>query len=201
MCGPADRSTVIVTSRGAMSTLDRSSPAQPFRQTQIPLMATFRRSGSNSAAVVPTAETTRPQFGSSPAIAHLSRLLRATARPACTASSSLAAPMTSTMIILPAPSASSWSWRARSVHTSVSIAVKSASSGAAPEAPLASSSTVSLVDMQPSVSIRSNEVRVASRRAASRSAGGRSASVVTTHSMVARAGASIPAPLAMPPMA
>ena len=191
----------MVTSRGVMSTLDRSSPAQPLRQTQIPLMATLSRSGSKTALVVPTAETTRPQFGSSPVIAHLSRLLRVTARPAWTASSSLAAPMTSTMIILLAPSASSWSCRARSAQTSVSIRVKSASSGVTPEAPLAISSTVSLVDMHPSVSSRSKLARVASRSAVSRSAGGRSASVVSTHSMVARAGASIPAPLAMPPIA
>ena len=69
-----------------------------------------------------------------------------------------------------------------------------------PAAPLASSSTVSLVDMQPSVSSRSNVTRVASRSALSSALAGRSASVVSTHSMVARPGASMPAPLAMPPI-
>ena len=179
--------------------MDRSSPAQPLRQTQTPLIATLSRSGSNSALVVPTAERTRPQFGSSPAMAHLSRFERATARPAVTASSSLAAPTTSIAIALLAPSASACSWRARSAQTSVSTAANSPAAGRVPAAPLASSSTVSLVDMQPSVSSRSNVTLVASRSAASRSAGPRSASVVSTQSMVARPGASMPAPLAIPP--
>ena len=73
-------------------------------------------------------------------------------------------------------------------------------SGATPDAPLAITSTVSLVDMQPSVSSRSKVVAVAVRSAASSRAGSRSASVVSTHSMVASPGASIPAPLAIPPM-
>ena len=59
--------------------------------------------------------------------------------------------------------------------------------------------TVSLVDMQPSESARSKLTRVASRRAASRASAGRSASVVITTSIVASPGASMPAPLAMPP--
>ncbi len=190
---------MIVTFFACRSTLERSSPAQPLRQTQTPLIATLRRSGSKAASVVPTAESTRPQFGSSPAIAHLSRFERATARPAVTASASLAAPTTSTAISLLAPSASAWSWRARSAQTSVSTAANSATPGEVPAAPLASSSTVSLVDMQPSVSSRSKVTRVASRSAWSSSAGLRSASVVSTQSMVARAGASMPAPLAIPP--
>ena len=102
-------------------------------------------------------------------------------------------------IILLAPSASSWSCRARSAHTSVSTPVNSARSGVTPDAPLAISSTVSLVDMQPSVSSRSKVTAVAERSAASSWSGARSASVVSTHSMVARPGASIPAPLAIPP--
>src|SRR5262249_24733073 len=80
---------------------------------------------------------------------HLSRLFRATARPAVTASASEAAPTTSMVIILLAPSASSWSWRARSAHTSVIAWVNSVSSGLTPAPPLAISRTVSLVDMQP----------------------------------------------------
>ena len=104
------------------------------------------------------------------------------------------------MIIFDAPSASSWSWRARSAQTSVSARVKSCLSGLTPDAPLAISSTVSLVDMQPSVSSRSKVTAVAERSALSSSSAVRSASVVSTHSMVASAGASMPAPLAMPPM-
>ena len=199
-CGPADRSMVIVTSFGVRSTLPRSSPAAPWRQTHTPLTATFSRSGSKTASVVPTAARIRPQLGSSPPMAHLTRLLRATARPTVTASCSLTAPMTSMVIIFCAPSASSWSWRARSAHTSVSVTVNSPRSGRTPVAPLAISSTVSLVDMQPSVSSRSKVSATADRSAASSSAAVRSASVVSTHSMVASAGASMPAPLAMPPM-
>ena len=102
---------------------------------------------------------------------------------------------------LPAPSASSCIWRARSAQTPVSSPANSPGSGRTPDAPLASSRTVSLVDMQPSVSSRLKVWPVAARSAASSSAGGRSASVVSTQSIVARAGASMAAPLAMPPMA
>ena len=59
--------------------------------------------------------------------------------------------------------------------------------------------TVSLVDWQPSESMRSNVVAVAVRSTASSAPGSTTASVVTTTSIVARAGASMPAPLAMPP--
>ncbi len=53
--------------------------------------------------------------------------------------------------------------------------------------------------MQPSASIRSKVTRVAARSAASSVSLSAEASVVITTSMVARAGASMPAPLAMPP--
>src|ERR1700743_2415416 len=111
LCGPADRSTVIVMSLPARSTLDRSSPGAPARQTQTPFIATLSRSGSKTASVVPTAESTRPQLGSDPASAHLSRLFRATLRPTVTASASLAAPTTSIVTYFDAPSASRCSWR------------------------------------------------------------------------------------------
>ena len=78
--------------------------------------------------------------------------------------------------------------------------MKSCSSGVVPEAPLHSSVTVSLVDMQPSESSRSKLTRVAARRARSAVAASTSASVVITTSIVASCGASMPAPLAMPPM-
>ena len=54
--------------------------------------------------------------------------------------------------------------------------------------------------MQPSESSRSKLTRVAARSAASRSAAGTAASVVSTTSMVASCGASMPAPLAIPPI-
>ena len=102
---------------------------------------------------------------------------------------------------LVAPSASAMSCWARSWQAAVTAAVSSSlASAATPEAPLASSSTVSLVDMQPSESIRSKVSRVASRSAAS-SVVGAGDRVGGEH---ARAwwpapGASMPAPLAIPP--
>ena len=177
----------------------RSSAAAPPRHTQMPLTATSTPSGSNTAVVVPTAARMRPQFGSLPNSAVLTRLLRATVRPTSTASSSLAAPTTSIATSFVAPSASARSCWARSWQAAVTAAVSSSAVGSIPDAPLASSSTVSLVDMQPSESIRSNVIRVAARSAASRASGPATASVVSTQSMVAMAGASMPAPLAMPP--
>jgi hypothetical protein len=50
---------------------------------------------ARSRGVVPMAASTRPQFGSLPNSAHLSRLFRRDARPTSTASSSEAAPATS----------------------------------------------------------------------------------------------------------
>src|SRR5262249_48432334 len=146
--GPADRAAVFVTSPGAGSTWAWPPAAQPLRHTHKPLIATLIRSGSNAASVVPTAVSTRPQFGSAPAMAHLSRADRATARPAVTASVSSAAPTTSIAMSLPAPSASACNCRARSAQTAVSARVNSPVSGRSPAAPLASSRTVSLVDMQ-----------------------------------------------------
>ena len=69
------------------------------------------------------------------------------------------------------------------------------------DAPLASSSTVSLVDMQPSESTRSNVVRAVAARSApvEQRPASATASVVRTTSIVASPGASMPAPLAMPP--
>ena len=58
----------------------RSSPTPPERQTWTPFIVTSRAAGSKAARVVPTAARTRPQLGSLPKIAHLKRLLRATAR-------------------------------------------------------------------------------------------------------------------------
>ena len=79
--------------------------------------------------------------------------------------------------------------------------MNSSGSAASPDAPLASSITVSLVDMQPSESVRSKVNDVAVVRALASSSAATTASVVITTSMVARAGASMPAPFAMPPIA
>jgi hypothetical protein len=196
---PAAKSTVMLISRPVMSTKDRSACGIPSRQTQTPLIATPSSSGSNVALVVPIAESTRPQFGSSPCRAHLSRLLRDTARPASTASASVAALMTSIRMSLVAPSASAIRARARSAHTDSTAMASSTELGVTPLAPLASKRTLSFVDMQPSESTRSKVRDVAVRRMASSSAASATASVVRTTSIVARPGASMPAPLAMPP--
>ena len=66
-------------------------------------------------------------------------------------------------------------------------------------APEASSSTVSLVEELPSTSRRSNVWAAALRSAASSADASATASVVSTTSMVASEGASMPAPLAIPP--
>jgi hypothetical protein len=129
----------------------------------------------------------------------LNRLLRATLRPTSTASSSVAALSTVIAISWSAPSASRSSCIARSTQARVSASVKSGSDGVIPLAPLAITVTVSLVDMQPSESSRSKLTRVAARSAVSRSAAGTTASVVSTTSIVASCGASMPAPLAIPP--
>ena len=181
-----------VDARGVLAGIDD-------RQTSTPLSETSRSNGSNAAVVVPMAARTRPQFGSRPNTAHLNRLLRATERPTSTASVSEAAPTTSTAMSCSDPSASRMSCWARSWHTAVTAAVNASGDGEVPDAPPASRTTVSLVDMHPSESSRSKVTRVAARRAASQVAPSTSASVVRTTSIVASAGASMPAPLAMPP--
>ena len=101
---------------------------------------------------------------------------------------------------LDAPSASAMICLDKSQHTVVSTAVNSARSGVTPLAPLAKSSTVSLVDMQPSESIRSKVTPVADLNAVAAWSAVITASVVITTSIVANAGAIMPAPLAMPPI-
>ena len=76
---------------------------------------------------------------------------------------------------------------------------KSPSPGVTPLAPDTISRTESFVDMQPSESSRSKVVRVASRSARSALTTSTTASVVRKASIVARPGASIPAPFAIPP--
>ncbi len=76
-------------------------------------------------------------------------------RATVTASSSEAAPVTRTVIRLVTPSASACICSARSRHTRVSAAVNTAGSASTPDAPEASTSTVSLVDIEPSTSSRS----------------------------------------------
>ena len=149
---------------------------------------------------MPIAESTRPQLGSSPWMAHLRRLLRAMERPTSTASSSLAAPTTSIRMSLEAPSASPISWRARSSQTARTASANSSysgrdSGGAGGEQQHGVVGGHAAVGVDP---VEGGTGRGAQRRVERRPAS-RSASVVRTTSMVARPGASMPAPLAMPP--
>src|SRR6185295_2748972 len=116
---PACRSTATATARPDRSTVDLSAPAAPPTHTGTPLTLTSTSSGSNAAAVVPMADRMRPQFGSLPKNAVLTRLLRAMARPTSTASSSLAAFTTAIWMSFVDPSASDSNWAARSAHAAV----------------------------------------------------------------------------------
>ena len=161
VAGPAFRSSTIETSGPERSTSSRDSPGALSRQTITPLMETSRVSGSNAACVVPAADSTRPQFGSLPNSAHLSRFERETAAAdldglvlgggvddldadplgdALGVGDELLAEIGQHLHGRPRSSSSGWA--------------------GTPLAPLASSSTVSLVDMQPSLSIRSSVWRV-----------------------------------------
>src|SRR5687767_13872754 len=124
----------------------------PLRQTVIPPYETATLSASNAAPLLPSSLTMRPQYGSCPYHEHLHNELSATLRAASNASASDAAPVTRTSTTFVAPSASPTIWRARSVHASAT-ATRSASASTGPAAPLASNSTVSFVDVQPSIDI------------------------------------------------
>ena len=98
------------------------------------------------------------------------------------------------------PSASCCNWVASEMQIWVRATVKSSWLGETALAPDAISVTWSFVDMQPSESRRSKVTRVAARSAWSRDLLSITASVVITTSMVARPGASMPAPFAIPPI-
>ena len=84
-------------------------------------------------------------------------------------------------------------------HSSVSASVSSSPVRLIPEAPEAIATTVSLVDMQASESTRLKVMSHALARESWNSSGSTIASVVRKTSIVASCGASIPAPLAIPP--
>ena len=122
-----------------------------------PLNDTVIRSGSRvTPGARPTAASTRPQLGSDPNSAVLTRLSRAIERAADSAWSSEAAPVTVTVTRLVTPSASACSCAHRSSQTRSTASSRSVCGGAIPLAPDASNSTVSLVEQQPSMSSRSN---------------------------------------------
>ena len=106
--------------------------------------------------------------------------------------------MTRTWDTLVAPSASSTICSASEMQTSLSAAVRVSSEGVAPR-PLASTRTVSLVEVHPSTVMALKDASTAARSAVWRVAGSTAASVVHRASMVAMLGASMAAPLAMAP--
>ena len=163
---------------------------------------------SRTAAVarraLPAAPAIRPQFGSRPCAAALTRLDDTTARAKARASASSRAPVTTAEMSVVAPSPSAACWRARSRAT-VSIAAPSAaacgvpgSTAAAPAAPEASTKTVSLVLVSPSTDSWFQVRAAIGRRSPQSVSGAAVASVRTTDSIVAIWGWIIPTPLAMP---
>src|SRR6266566_6054059 len=137
-------------------------------------------------------------------MAVFTRTERAMARPTSRAAVSLAPPTTwiSTSFEAPSPSATIASASVRATcSTASSNAFHTAPSraGSPPDAPPASSSTVSLVLVSPSTEM-ALKLRSATRRSSGCSAAGSpAASVVSTASSVAMSGWIIPAPLAIPP--
>ena len=200
---PALRSTVTVTSRGFRSTVagsaaGRRPPADPdavHRDVEVGGVEGGPRradAGEDAAPVGVVAEDRGLEQ-----VAAGDRL-----RPTSTASSSVAALSTVMAISWSAPSASREQLHGE-VGAGLGERVGRSRAGVGRDRrwrrwPAAV--TVSLVDMQPSESSRSKLTRVAARSAVSRSAAATTASVVRTTSMVASWGASMPAPLAMPPI-
>ena len=141
-----------------------------LRQTQTPFIATSRSAGSKAACVVPMLASTRPQLGSLPKTAALNRLLRAIERPTSTASSSVAASSDGDRdLVVGALGVGEQLHGQVGAGPGQGVGEVRAGSGVIPLAPLASTVTVSLVDMQPSESSRSKLTRVAARSAVSRS--------------------------------
>ena len=196
---PTPRSIVTSMSAPDRSTSRAPGAPTPSTHTGEPLKDTLIRFGSRRTGAMPTAASTRPQLASEPNSAVLTRLSRATTRAAVSASASEAAPVTVTTTRLVTPSASACNCAHRSSHTRSTASSRSLWLGAISLAPEASSSTVSLVEQLPSTSSRSKVSAVARRSAWSSAAASATASVVMTLSMVASDGASMPAPLAMPP--
>ena len=159
-------------------------------------------SGSKAASVVPTAESTRPQLGSLPKMAVLNRLERATARLTSSASRSLAALKVRMAMSWLAPSASRDQLPGQVGADRGQAGGESSVSGTVPEAP-GGEQHHGVIGGHAAVGVGPVEGdpgglaqgRLQRRRLPA------SASVVRTTSMVASPGASMPAPLAMPPIA
>ena len=158
----------------------------------------------SASRALPAAPAMRPQFGSRPWAAALTRLDETTARATARASASSRAPVTAAVISVLAPSPSAACWRARSRAIGLdrgaegAAAAEPAPTGAAPDAPDARRKTVSFVLVSPSTESWSQVRAAAGRSRPHSTSGATAASVRTTDSIVAICGWIIPTPLAMP---
>ena len=177
----------------------------PPRATGVSPTQTSMREGETSTPDEPTACRIRPGFGSDPNTAVFTRGESATAFAIVRASPSLEAPSTSTSVTVVTPSASRISCDASAAPTSSTASASAAHARSAgptvpsPAAPLANSSTVSFVLVQPSTVSAVNRGFSRSCASPARSRGAIAASVVTKASIVARFGLIIPTPFAAPP--
>mmetsp|Transcript_15138 Transcript_15138/g.36638 ORF Transcript_15138/g.36638 Transcript_15138/m.36638 type:complete len:379 (+) Transcript_15138:485-1621(+) len=165
-----------------------------------------RSSCSKGTPAYPAAHARRPQLGSCPKTADLTREEDTMERAMTRASSSLPAPNTFTSMRQVAPSPSHAMDLAMATHTAPSAASSAAASddpstiSSPPAAPDARPMTLSLVEVSPSTEIWLKEpwlARFIILRQASEDTG---ASHVTTPSMVAMLGWIMPDPLPMPPI-
>ena len=147
--------------------------SSPPVTTATPLKMISALSGLNFIPALPTAAIIRPQFGSPPKNAVLTRNDSAMVRAALLASPLVAAPVTCTSIkrVAPSPSltiiwASSTERRVRSRTKALYSSEERDVIGEAPEAPLANIITVSLVEVSLSTMMELNELSAASLRAA-----------------------------------
>ena len=190
----------------SLTTLASNSKGSPASNNGIELIFRAVLFGWIGTPAKPAAETMRPQFGSPPVIAVLTKLLSAMLRAIASASAWVLAPWTQISIRCVAPSPSSGIIFARSMHSSVSSASNvarsaSLSEGCLAEGAWASKTRESLVLMWPSTLMQLNDRFAAACKSRCARVASMGASVTTIASMVAIFGPIIPAPLHMPTIA
>src|SRR6266404_3757363 len=180
----------------------------PLWATLIPLNQIDKRSRSAGSPALPTAMTTRPQLASSPAIAVFTKGELAIDMAMRRADLAEAAPSTTISTSLRAPSPSRATCSASDLSTVSSAFTNPLSRGSparaiggaprAAAAPVAKASSVSDVEVSPSIVTALKLSRTPFASSACKAGAAMGASVNTNDSMVAISGAIIPAPLAMP---
>ena len=176
----------------------RARPQSRARRPQSRRRRPRRDPRSNPTPANPSSLTIRPQYGSAPFREHFTSIDPATCRAADRASATDCAPFTVIRATFVPPSASVTIASARDAQADLTASSKSPSA-TGPARPLASRTTVSLVEQHPSTVISLKLAATARRRTPHRTSGSHSASVVSTASIVAMSGASIAAPFAIPP--